>query len=173
MDQDDPQQHQRIVNGIFACQKSNITIDCLVLKESFEERALSDKSKETSLQPNLPYLMIQGAQLTGGRFRELSGLWCAAGTTGPSILLLDLISFFLPSPDKSCQALRQPTVNTIEQTKMSSTCLCHDHISNVGYACSNCLAFHCANPTMKQLQELQTASKRKQKLGHQYEGYLR
>lgn len=34
MSKDDPAQFTRLVNGIFVCQKSNITLDCLVLRDT-------------------------------------------------------------------------------------------------------------------------------------------
>jgi len=47
----------------------------------------------------------------------------------------------------------------MEQTKMSSTCVCHNEVYSIGYACSNCLALHCYQPVRDQLKELKDDKK--------------
>jgi len=74
----------------------NITIDCLVLRETYQEYLESEKAAPTnsvsaSFMPITPYLMIQGAQLTNGIFRELTGKWCSPGGVGQSLLIYELL----------------------------------------------------------------------------------
>ena len=37
---------------------------------------------------------------------------------------------------------------------MSSTCVCHQSVLSIGYACSHCLSLHCLDPIMDQLKEI-------------------
>jgi len=97
----------------------NITLDCLVLRETYQEYLdEQDKAEKevitASVIPNTPYLMIQGAQLTGGIFRELTGKWCSPGKLGSSLLLFDLIQVFLPSPGLCRKVIRLPVASLME-----------------------------------------------------------
>ena len=107
MNKDDPSQNKLIVNGMFAAQNlPNLTIDCLVLQETWADCVKKEKEEElkaakkgrkppaASQAVQSPYIMIQAAQQTGGIFRELNGKWCAQGSTS---LIFELINNFLPS----------------------------------------------------------------------------
>ena len=105
MEKDDTAKYTSLVNGLFACEKMNITLDCLVLQSTYEEyfteAAKTKPNKQkigANIQQSASYLMIQGAQMTNGIFRELSGKWCSPGKKGSSILLFELINNFLPMP---------------------------------------------------------------------------
>jgi len=74
----------------------NITLDCLVLRETYAEFLEVEKAAPSStvsaiMHPNTPYLMIQGSQLTNGIFRELNGKWCAPGGGGSTMLIFELL----------------------------------------------------------------------------------
>lgn len=62
-----------MVNGIFAAQKLNITIDAIILKETLQEFKENELSKKA--ETKTPYLLIQASQQTKGVFRELPGTW--------------------------------------------------------------------------------------------------
>ena len=99
--------------------------------------------------------MIQAAQQTNGIFRELSGKWCDPDpSVSGSALFFELINHFLPSPLPCRQVLRLPTAQSMEQVRTSSTCICHGNATQIGYACSNCLALHCCEPVMSQLRKI-------------------
>ena len=129
-----------MVNGIFAAQKLQITIDAIILKETLQEFKEAEISKKAVT--NTPYLLIQAAQQTKGVFREFAGNWYDQKFQG-SMLFFELINNFLPSPYARKNVLRIPTAASLEQVKMSSTCICHNQVISIGYACSNCLSIHC------------------------------
>ena len=71
MEKDDPSQYTKIVNGLFAAQKIQVTIDALILKETckeylereFDRRNRSKQGMQPSAfkQSDTPYLLIQAA----------------------------------------------------------------------------------------------------------------
>jgi hypothetical protein len=70
------------------------------------------------------------------------------------MLFFELINNFLPSPFARKNVLRIPTAASLDQVKMSSTCVCHNQVISIGYACSNCLSLHCFQPVIDQLKEI-------------------
>lgn len=46
MEKDDPEQYHSLVNGLFACQKMSVTIDCLVLNQTYGQYSNDKEKKE-------------------------------------------------------------------------------------------------------------------------------
>jgi hypothetical protein len=59
MDKDDPTQYVQMVNGIFAAQKLQITIDAIILKETLQEYREAEQAKKA--ETKTPYLLIQAS----------------------------------------------------------------------------------------------------------------
>ena len=59
MDKDDPLQYPQMVNGIFAAQKLQLTIDAIILKETLQEYKDNELSKKA--ETKTPYLLIQAS----------------------------------------------------------------------------------------------------------------
>jgi hypothetical protein len=100
-----------MVNGIFAAQKLQLTIDAIILKETLQEYKDNELSKKA--ETKTPYLLIQASQQTKGVFRELPGNWIDPKQRG-SMLFFELINNFLPSPSARKNVLRIPTAATLD-----------------------------------------------------------
>lgn len=74
-------------------------------------------------------------------------------------MVFELLSIFLPAPGECRKTLRLPMATTIAEAKMQSTCVCHNQVCSMGFACSNCLALHCYQPAREQLEEILSAQK--------------
>ena len=46
MEKDDPEQYHSLVNGLFACQKMSVTIDSLVLNQTYGQYSNDKEKKE-------------------------------------------------------------------------------------------------------------------------------